>query len=326
MVEMTLAAEAPARGIPWWLKRHETLLAIILVIALIGLGAFNDRFLTVDNLLNQGRLMTEIGLIALPMTFIIITGGIDLSVGAVVGLCAIMLGYSWKNFGFPLPIAIVFALAVGGLAGFVNGLVITRIKVPPLIMTIATLALYRGLAEGISQAHSVRGYPEWFYALGQGDLFGVPTQLVVLVILAVVAGVALDRTTFGRTLYAIGANETAARFSALSVDRVKLIVYTLSGLASGLAAIVLVSRVTTTRMDMGMGYELDVIAAVVLGGTSIFGGSGTIWGTAIGLAMIQLLKNGLALTGVKGDATIVVIGVALILSVLIASSLQRRRD
>jgi rhamnose transport system permease protein len=326
MVEMTLAAEAPARGIPWWLKRHETLLAIILVIALIGLGAFNDRFLTVDNLLNQGRLMTEIGLIALPMTFIIITGGIDLSVGAVVGLCAIMLGYSWKNFGFPLPVAIVFALAVGGLAGFVNGLVITRIKVPPLIMTIATLALYRGLAEGISQAHSVRGYPEWFYALGQGDLFGVPTQLVVLVILAVVAGVALDRTTFGRTLYAIGANETAARFSALSVDRVKLIVYTLSGLASGLAAIVLVSRVTTTRMDMGMGYELDVIAAVVLGGTSIFGGSGTIWGTAIGLAMIQLLKNGLALTGVKGDATIVVIGVALILSVLIASSLQRRRD
>jgi rhamnose transport system permease protein len=318
MVEMSLAAEAPARAIPWWLKRHETLLAIILVIALAGLG--------VANVLNQGRLMTEIGLIALPMTFVIITGGIDLSVGAVVGLCAIMLGYSWKNFGFPLPVAIVFALAVGGVAGFVNGLVITRIKVPPLIMTIATLALYRGLAEGISQAHSVRGYPEWFYVLGQGDLFGVPTQLIVLMILMLVAGVALDRTTFGRTLYAIGANETAARFSALSVDRVKLIVYTLSGLASGLAAIVLVSRVTTTRMDMGMGYELDVIAAVVLGGTSIFGGSGTIWGTAIGLAMIQLLKNGLALTGVKGDATIVVIGVALILSVLIASSLQRRRD
>ena len=122
--------------------------------------------------------MTEIGLIALPMTFVIITGGIDLSVGAIVGLCAIMLGYSWKNFGFPLPLAIVFALAVGGLAGFVNGLVITRIKVPPLIMTIATLALYRGLAEGISQARSVRGYPEWFYVLGQGDVFGVPTQLL----------------------------------------------------------------------------------------------------------------------------------------------------
>jgi rhamnose transport system permease protein len=323
---MSAVAETRARSAPKWLTRHETVLAAILIVALLGLGAFNSRFLTVDNLLNQGRLMTEIGLIALPMTFVIITGGIDLSVGAIVGLSAVMLGYSWKTFGFPLPLAIGFALFVGGLAGFVNGFVITRVKVPPLIMTIATLALYRGLAEGVSQAHSVRGYPEWFYVLGQGDVFGVPTQLLILIVLAVIAGVALDRTTFGRTLYAIGANETAARFSALNVDRTKLIVYTLSGLASALAAVVLVSRVTTTRMDMGTGYELDVIAAVVLGGTSIFGGSGTIWGTIIGLAMIQLLKNGLALTGVKGDATIVVIGVALILSVLIASSLQRRRE
>jgi rhamnose transport system permease protein len=326
MEEMSVLAETRGGGALWWLKRHEMLLAIILVIALIGLGAFNERFLTVDNLLNQGRLMTEIGLIALPMTFVIITGGIDLSVGAVVGLCAIMLGVSWKSFGFPLPLAIVFALFVGALAGFVNGFVITRVKVPPLIMTIATLALYRGLAEGVSQAHSVRSYPEWFYVLGQGSVFGVPTQLLILIVLIVVAGVALDRTTFGRTLYAIGANETAARFSALAVDRTKLIVYTLSGLASALAAVVLVSRVTTTRMDMGMGYELDVIAAVVLGGVSIFGGSGTIWGTVVGLVMIQLLKNGLALTGVKGDATIMVIGVALILSVLIASSLQRRHE
>jgi rhamnose transport system permease protein len=326
MEAMSLAAQIGDLRAPRWLARHETLLAVILVIALIGLGAFNGRFLTLDNLLNQGRLMTEIGLIALPMTFVIITGGIDLSVGAVVGLCAVMLGYSWKTFGFPLPLAIVFSLGVGALAGFVNGLVITRLKVPPLITTIATLALYRGLAEGISQAHSVRGYPDWFYFLGQGSVAGVPTQLWILLVAIVVCGVALDRTTFGRTLYAIGANETAARFSALPVDRVKLVVYTLSGLTAGLSAYVLVSRVTTTRMDMGVGYELDVIAAVVLGGASIFGGSGTIWGAAIGLAMIQLLKNGLALTGVKGDATIVVIGVALIVSVLIASSLQRRRE
>jgi rhamnose transport system permease protein len=326
MEEMSLAIETQKRKLPRWLTRHETMLGVILAVALVALGAFNDRFLTVDNILNQGRLMTEIGLIALPMTFIIITGGIDLSVGAIVGLCAVMLGYSWKYFGFPLPLAILFALAVGGAAGLVNGLVITRIKMPPLIMTIATLALYRGLAEGVSQAHSVRNYPEWFYILGQGSVLGVPTQLLILIVLIAVAGVALDRTTFGRALYAIGSNETAARFSALNVDRMKLVIYTLSGLASALAAVVLVSRVTTTRMDMGMGYELDVIAAVVLGGASIFGGLGTIWGTVVGLAMIQLLKNGLALTGVKGDATIVVIGVALILSVLIASSTQRRRD
>jgi rhamnose transport system permease protein len=320
-----LLAEGARRAAPRWLIRHETLLAAILIVALAILGLFNDRFLTVDNLLNQGRLMTEVGIIALPMTFIIITGGIDLSVGSVVGLCAIMLGYSWKNFGFPLPLAIVFSLGVGAAAGFVNGLLITRVRVPPLIMTIATLALYRGLAEGVSQAHSVRNYPEWFFFVGQGELFGVPTQLWILLAGIIVAGIALDRTTFGRSLYAIGNNETAARFSGLPVDRVKLLIYTLSGLAAGVSAWVLVSRVTTTRSDMGIGYELDVIAAVVLGGTSIFGGAGTIWGTVVGLVMIQLLKNGLALTGVKGDATIIVIGVVLIASTLIASSLQRRR-
>ena len=323
---MTVLAQSEASKVPLWLKRHESLLAAILVVALAILGLLNDRFLTLDNLLNQGRFLTEVGLIALPMTFVIITGGIDLSVGSTVGLCAIMLGYSWKTFGFPLPLAIGFAVGVGALAGFVNGLLITRVRVPPLIMTIATLALYRGLAEGISQAHSVRNYPEWFFFMGQGQWLGVPTQLWLLLVGIVVAGVALDRTTFGRALYVMGNNETAARFSGLPVDAIKLAVYTLSGLMAGVSAWVLVSRVTTTRSDMGIGYELDVIAAVVLGGTSIFGGSGTIWGTVVGLVMIQLLKNGLALTGVKGDATIIVIGAVLITSTLIASSLQARRE
>lgn len=318
-------AKTVSRIAGWRLLRHETMLVAILFVALILLGALNSRFLTLDNLLNQGRLMTEVGLIAVPMTFVIITGGIDLSVGSIVGLCAILLGYSWKNFDFPLPLAIAFSLVAGATAGFVNGLVVTRLKVPPLIMTIATLTLYRGLAEGVSQARSVRGYPEWFYFVGQEDLFGVPAQLWLLLIAIVAAGVVLDRTTFGRALYAIGANETAARFSGLAVDRVKLTVYTLSGLMAGLSAVVLVSRVTTTRSDMGTGYELDVIAAVVLGGTSIFGGVGTVWGTVVGLVMIQLLKDGLALTGVKGDATIVVIGAVLILSTLVASLLERRR-
>src|SRR5205814_10694750 len=308
IISMAVLAPEVRSAAPRWVIRHETLLVAILLVALVILGLFNERFLTVDNLLNQGRLMTEVGLLALPMTLIIITGGIDLSVGSIVGLCAIMLGYSWKNLGFPLPLAIAFAIGVGGVAGFVNGLLITRVRVPPLIMTIATLALYRGLAEGISQARSVRNYPEWFFYTGQGEWLGVPVQLWILLVGIIMAGIALDRTTFGRMLYAIGNNETAARFSGLPVDRVKLVVYTLSGLAAWLSAWVLVSRVTTTRSDMGSGYELDVIAAVVLGGTSIFGGVGTIWGTVVGLVMIQLLKNGLALTGVKGDATIIVIG------------------
>lgn len=306
------------------LLNQEMILLIILIASVLLLSTRTDRFLTVDNILNQGRLLTEVGLVALPMTFIIITGGIDLSVGAIFGLAAIVLGYSWQNLGLPLELAILVALATGTLAGFINGLFIVRVRVPPLIMTLATLALYRGLAEGISQARSVRGYPDWFYQLGQGDFLGVPTQLWLLIIAAIICAVILARTSFGRSLYAIGNNELASRFSGIPVDRYKLLIYTFSGFMSALAGYIFVSRVSTTRSDMGTGLELDVIAAVVLGGTSIFGGTGTIAGTIIGVVLIQLLKNGLALTGVTGDATIVVIGVVLILSILINSFIQHR--
>lgn len=306
--------------------RHEAILAVLLVAALVALAGQSDRFFTGANLLNQGRLMTEVGLIALGMTFVIVTGGIDLSVGSILGLCVILLGVFWQNLGLPLPVAMVLAVLVGGVAGLVNGLIITRFRVPPLIATLATLALYRGLAEGISQARSVRGYPEWFFVLGQGDVLGVPTQLWILGLLTIVAAVVLGMTTFGRATYAIGANETAARFSGVPVDRIKIMIYTASGLVSGLAAVIFVSRVSTTRSDMGTGVELDVITAVVLGGTSIFGGRGTIVGTAIGLVLIQALKSGLALAGVKGDGTIVVIGLVLIVAILASNLFSRDGD
>ncbi|MBI3671901.1 MAG: ABC transporter permease [Rhizobiales bacterium] len=256
------------------LLRHETILAILTVLALIVLANLSDKFFTAENLLNQGRLMSEVGLVALAMTFVIVTGGIDLSVGSILGMTAILLGVFWQNVGLPLPLAMVAALLRGTLAGLGNGLIITRFKVPPRIATLATLALYRGLAEGISQARS---------------------------------------------------NETAARFSGIRVDATKLWIYTAAGFLAGLAAVIFVSRVTTTRSDMGTGLELDVITGVVLGGTSIFGGKGTIVGTALGLILIQALKNGLALSGVKGDGTIVVIGVVLIAAILAGALFDRNR-
>jgi rhamnose transport system permease protein len=319
---MTAADTSPARA--RFNVTQELVLLVALTVALAVLATLSDRFFTVGNMLNQGRLMTEVALVALPMTFIIITGGIDLSVGSIMGLTAILLGVFWQN-GLPLPLAVVAAILVAGACGFFNGLLITRLRVPPLIMTLATLALFRGLAEGISQARSVRGYPEWFFVLGQGEVLGVPTQLWILLVAVIAFWITLSKTTFGRSLYAIGHNETAARYSAIKVDRIKLVIYTLSGLMAGLAGAIFVSRVSTTRSDMGTGLELDVIAAVVLGGTSIFGGIGTIAGTVLGFTLIQLLKNGLALTGVKGDATIVVIGTVLILSILITNFLQHRR-
>ena len=157
---------------------QEGVLFVIMLVSVLFLATRTDKFLTVDNLLQQGRFMTEVGLIAIPMTYIIITGGIDLSVGSILGLTAIVLGWTWQELGFPLELAIITGILSGTLAGFVNGLFIVRVGVPPLIMTLATLALYRGLAEGISEARSARGYPEWFFQLGQGEFLGIPTQLV----------------------------------------------------------------------------------------------------------------------------------------------------
>jgi ribose/xylose/arabinose/galactoside ABC-type transport system permease subunit len=308
------------------LMRHETILAILLVLALAVLAMQSDRFFTLDNLLNQGRLMAEVGLVALAMTFVIVSAGIDLSVGSILGLVAILLGVFWQKLGLPLPIAMGLGLVVGGVAGFFNGLIITRFRVPPLIATLATLALYRGLAEGISQARSVRGYPEWFFVLGQGEVLGVPTQLWIFLICALIAAIVLGLSTFGRATYAIGANAVAARFSGIPVDRTILAIYTFSGVIAGLAAIIFVSRVSTTRSDMGTGLELDVITAVVLGGTSIFGGRGTVIGTLLGLVLMQALKNGLALAGVKGDGTIVVIGLILIATIIISNLVRRDVD
>jgi rhamnose transport system permease protein len=266
------------------------------------------------------------GIVGLGMTFIIVTGGIDLSVGSILGLVAILLGVFWKNVGLPLPVAIVLAIVSGSLAGLFNGFIITRFKVPPLIATLATLALYRGLAEGISESRSVRGYPEWFYVLGQGDAWGIPTQLWVFLALAVVAIFILGVTPFGRTIYAIGSNAVAARFSGISVNHSLLAIYTASGFLAAIAGVIFVSRVSTTRSDMGTGLELDVITAVVLGGTSIFGGRGTVVGTLLGLMLMQALKSGLLLAGVKGDGTIMAIGVVLIGTVIVSNLFRANTD
>ncbi len=306
------------------IRSQEFVLLLIGVLAIGFLASRSDKLLTADNLLQQGRFLAEVGLIALPMTFIIITGGIDLSVGSVFGMCAILMGHAWFVWGWPLELSIVFAMAVGMLGGLLNGLFIVWLRVPPLIMTLASLAIFRGIAQGVSEGRSVKNFPDWFAFVGNGNLLGVPVQVWILVVAALVCGVILARTVFGRTLYAIGSNEVAARFSGLPVNRVKLMIYALSGFMAALASYIFVARVTTTRSDMGTGFELDAIAAVVLGGTSIFGGKGSIAGTMIGVVLIQLLKNGLALNGVTGDATIVVIGGVLILAILINNFITGR--
>ncbi len=306
------------------LRSQEGVLLGLLVLIVVVLSLFSERFLTVNNLLNQTRLFTETALLALPMTLIIISGGIDLSVGSMLAWSAVMLGFSWQLLGLPLPLAVLICLLTGLIGGLVNGVLIAYVRVPALIATLATLAIYRGLSFGISQARSVRGFPEEFTFWGQGQIGPFPTQFLILVTLIIAVHIVLSRTGFGRWVYAIGNNEVAARFSGIPVERVKLALYGFSGLMAGLAAFIFTSRVTTTRADAATGLELDVIAAVVLGGASIFGGSGSVIGTVLGLLIITLLRNGLLLAGVKGDATFMTIGLVLIVAVLINNVLRKK--
>jgi rhamnose transport system permease protein len=306
-----------------WLSLQEVVLAGVLLIALITLSFLSDRFFTSANLLNQTRFLSEVALLAVPMTFLIIMGGIDLSVGSIVAFSAVLLGFSWLVLGFPLWLAVLVGIAGGTLAGYLNGLVIVYLGVPPLIVTLATLAIFRGLAYGISESRSFNGFPDSFAFWGSGEIAGLPFQLYLLIFVFVISSLILGATPIGRRIYAIGNNEIAARFAGLRVGRIKLLAYTFSGFMAGIAGFIFTSRVTSTRADAATGLELDVIAAVVFGGTSIFGGRGTILGTALGVVTIQLLKNGLQLAGFRGEATVVLIGTVLILSILLNQFLEK---
>jgi rhamnose transport system permease protein len=306
-----------------WLTLQETLLFGVLIVAMIVLSQRSDRFLTAANLMNQTRFLTEVALLAVPMTFIIILGGIDLSVGSMLALSAIALGFSWQSFGFPLWLAVTAGIVTGSLAGLLNGLAIVYLRVPPLIVTLATLAIYRGLSLGISESRSANGFPDAFAFFGSGEILGLPVQLYLLIVVLIISAVVLAATPLGRSIYAIGNNETAARFAGIGVNRIKLFAYTFSGFMAGIAGFIFTSRVTSTRADAATGLELDVIAAVVFGGASIVGGRGTIVGTALGVLTIQLLKDGLQLSGFRGEATVILIGAVLILSILLNQLLER---
>jgi rhamnose transport system permease protein len=311
-------------GLLWRvLRQREVILLVLLLVLAAVMSVLSEDFLTLGNLLRTTRFFTEIGLIALGMTFILILGGIDLSVGSALALVSVTIGFTYQA-GVPLGLAIVLGVAVGVLGGWFNGAVSTRLGVHPLVVTLGTLSLYSGLAYGISDANAVSQYPTWFAYFGQYYIGPVPGQLLVLVLGIAVTWVVLARTPFGRYVYAIGTNEEAARFSGIPVDRVKIAVYAATGFFVSLAAIIYTSRVSTARADSGTGLELDVIAAVVLGGASVYGGIGTIPGTVLGVLIIAILRNGLQLAGVAATWQLFLLGVLLIIAVFINEFLRRR--
>ncbi|MEA2734691.1 MAG: rhamnose transport system permease protein [Humisphaera sp.] len=307
-------------GFPYW---HEVVLALLLAALMAVAGYLDPRFVQPSRQLMLSTHVWELALLALPMTFIIVTGGIDLSVGSMIALSGVVLGLSYEA-GMNIWLCCALAILTGTAAGALNGVFVSFVRVHPLIVTLATLSAYRGIAEGISSGRPLSGFPENFAWLGRGDIAGVPVAAIIFVVAAIVAGVVLWKTPFGRSLYAMGYNETATRFSGIRTRKIKFILYAMSGFAAAVAAILLVGRRNTAKADIGAQMELDVITAVVLGGTSIFGGRGRILGTVLGVLLIHETKEFVSWYFQNDPLIPLVVGALLIVAVLINSALTPR--
>ena len=297
------------------------------IVGLVGLCVLltilTPHFLTVSNLLNITQQTTINAIIAVGMTFVILSGGIDLSVGSIVALAGVVLG-SALQAGLPVPLAIALSLATGALSGLVNGLLITRGGLPPFIATLGMMSIARGLALMYTDGRPISGFDAGFRSLATGSGLMVPTPVILMVMIYIAAHFVLTRTTFGRYVYAIGGNEEATRLSGVRVAFNKTMVYVLAGITSAIAAVTLTARLNSAQPIAGMMYELDAIAATVIGGTSLLGGSGTVTGTLVGALIMGVLRNGLNLLGISSFLQQVVIGAVIIAAVLVDSILTRR--
>jgi len=323
MEEAISQAQAPLRTEQEWSERlfpnNEWILLFVIAVECLVFALAGNNFATAGNAFEISRLSVEIGLLALAMTPIIITGGIDLSVGAMMGLSAVVLGGLWRDAGVPLPVAIGITLMIGLLGGALNAAMITRLKAPPLIVTLGTFSLFRGIAEGLTRGiENYSGFSPSFLFLGQGYVGGVvPMQLFIFIPIIASFWWWLHRTTLGRSYYAIGFSQEGSRYAGIKVRRRLNLIYCLSGLLSSLAAVIYVAHLGQAKSDAGTGYELTAIAAVVLGGASIFGGRGTVLGTMLGLFAIVILQNGLRISGQPTELSGILTGVLLVLTILI---------
>jgi rhamnose transport system permease protein len=306
-----------------WLG-HESWLLAILICEWLYFNSTGPRFHSLDNTYDIVRHSVEFGMLALVMTPIILTGGIDLSVGSLLGLCAILFGKLWRDAHLPVSFAALTTIGIGGLGGALNACLITRLRVPPLIVTLGTFSLFRGLAEAITQGvDTFTGFPMSFLTLGQSQYFGLPAQAPFLMLVATGIWLLVHRTVFGREWRAIGFSPEGASYAGIPSRRRIAMAYLLAGVVVGLAAVIYTARLGQAKADAGTGYELMAITAVVLGGASIFGGTGSVHGTLLGVAAIAVLNNGLVHARQPREFAGMLTGALLLLS-LMASAISKR--
>jgi rhamnose transport system permease protein len=309
-----------ARTIGW-----ELILGILLLIAIVVGQVLSPDFLTTANWTNLLANFVEIALLSLPLTLIVITKEIDLSVASVLGLASSLLGFLWLA-RWPMPLILFCCLLAGGLAGLLNGFLIVQFRLPSLAVTIGTLTLFRGFSFVLLGDRAIADFPPEYSNIGFGTVGILPIPFLLFLILAIGTAILVHATPFGRTLFAIGGNQTAARFSGVRAERTKLILFTLSGVISALAGIVYTFRFMSSRADNGTGFELSALAAVFLGGASVTGGKGTVFGTFLSLLLIAVINNALTLVDVSNEILTIVTGSLLIASIVLPNLLSRLRE
>ncbi|AZR77383.1 autoinducer 2 import system permease LsrD [Bacillus thuringiensis] len=304
-----------------YVYRWEGVLIVLLLVEFILFSLINSDFLNISNLLFSTNDFLFIAIAAIPMTFVIVTGGIDVSIGSIMGLTSILIGVLWMN-GIPILFAVIIALIISCLAGALNGLIIKMTDVEPLVVTLGTMFLYGGIAlvisggAGASGYEGISGLPDTFVQLANGSFIGIPNLLWLLIVLTVLCTVLFHRTIYGRHVKLTGANEKTAKYTGIKTKKVVIIAYILSGLGGGLGGAFLTAYFGSARADMGSETILPIITAVVLGGTLITGGKGSIIGTLLASIFIGLMQYGLQMTGLTNEQSNVVIGIILILSVI----------
>ena len=298
------------------------------LIALLVLGTFisflSPHFLTFINLKNVFVQASVVAILASGMTLVIITGGIDLSVGTVMAMSSCIMGLGMLNLHLGVFLSILLALLNGAFIGFISGTIITKGSIAPFVVTLGMMGIAQGVALLITAGYSMYGFPESFLFFGGGEFLGIPVPIIVMALVYFIMYMVLEYTTLGRYAFAIGGNEGAARLAGINVDLYKIIIYTINGMMAGFAGVVLSSRIASSHPGIGAGFELDAIAAVVIGGTSLSGGEGTMLGTIIGALIMATIKNSLNLLGVSPFIQKIAIGSIIIIAVLIDSMSKKR--
>ncbi|MBT3902244.1 MAG: ABC transporter permease [Pelagibacteraceae bacterium] len=302
----------------YWIIRPEWVAVILLILSIIASLQLSPFFGDLAFIMDSATPYVEYGLIAIILTLIIISGEIDLSIASMIALTAVIFGTVY-NAGFGMLFSVLIGVLSGALCGLFNGILVTKLKIPSIILTIGTLTLYRGIAQALASDFSLGGYPSWFIGIDYRYVGIIPIPVIIFTVFALIVGFLLSSTIYGKQLYLIGTNPQTAKYSGIKVDKIKLLLFTFSGVISGVAGVLTTSRLAVARFNMATGAELEIVLMVMLGGTYIFGGRGNIFGTFVAFWIVVILRSGFNVARIKIESQLTILGAMLIIAIILTN-------